>query len=90
MAMGMYQSQVVAFARYATAQVAYHERVLALHEADGTGCCRCCGRVWQCDQVVHSRQMIDHFGQWAPEDAEQLPCAELVRPYALREPDAVQ
>jgi hypothetical protein len=90
MAMGIYRSQVVAFVRYATAQVAYHERVLALHEVDGTGCCRFCGRVWPCDQVRHGQQMIDHFGQWALDvEAEQRPRAELVRPYALRDPDAV-
>ena len=81
--MGVYQSQVVAFARYATAQVAYHRQVLALHQIDGTGCCRHCGRVWPCDHMRHSRQMVDHFSQWAlDDDAEQATRdPDLVRPY---------
>jgi hypothetical protein len=84
MTVTQYQSQVVAFVRYATAQVAYHKRVLALHQLDGTGCCRFCGRVWPCDQARHSRRMVDHFSQWALDsDAGQSPQAgTLVRPYA--------
>jgi hypothetical protein len=82
-AMAMYQSQVVAFARYATAQTAYWQRILALHEVDGTGCCRFCGRAWPCDDLRHSQQMVEHFSQWAlPDDASRLlPDADLVRPY---------
>jgi hypothetical protein len=64
-AMAVYQSQAVAFARYATAQVTYWERVLALHQVDGTGCCQFCGRLWPCDQLRHSRRMVKHFRQWA-------------------------
>jgi hypothetical protein len=81
--MGVYQSQAVAFARYAAAQVAYHQQVLALHHVDGTGCCRFCGRVWPCDQLRHSRQMVDHFSQWALTDEPEpsLPDSDLVRPY---------
>jgi hypothetical protein len=75
-------SQVVAFAWYATAQVAFHERVVTLHQVDGTGCCRCCGRVWPCDQLRHSRRMVDHFGQWAlTDEPDPVPDAALVRPY---------
>ncbi|NJC72351.1 hypothetical protein HC031_21905 [Planosporangium thailandense] len=65
---GVYRSQVVAFAQYATSQVAHHRQVLALHRADGTGCCRHCGRVWPCEQVVHGRHMVDHFSEWALDD----------------------
>jgi hypothetical protein len=81
--MGVYQSQAVAFARYAAAQVAYHQQVLTLHQLDGTGCCRFCGRVWPCDQLRHSRQMVDHFSQWAltDESEQSVPDADLVRPY---------
>ncbi|MGC9669465.1 hypothetical protein ACNTMW_23295 [Planosporangium sp. 12N6] len=79
--MGVYESQVVAFARYATAQVVYHEQVIAQHQIDGTGCCRFCGRVWPCDQVRHSRGMVDHFSQWALTDEQPVPDPELVRPY---------
>ncbi|GAA1790069.1 hypothetical protein GCM10009835_04480 [Planosporangium flavigriseum] len=78
--MGVYQSQAVAFARYATAQVAYHEQVVARHQIDGTGCCRWCGRVWPCDQLRHARQMVDHFSQWALTD-EPARGTMLVRPY---------
>jgi hypothetical protein len=81
--MGVYQSQVLVFARYATAQVAHHQRVLALHQVDGTGCCRFCGRVWPCDHMRHSRRMVDHFSQWAlPDEIEKsLPDPSLARPY---------
>ncbi|MGC9668634.1 hypothetical protein ACNTMW_19015 [Planosporangium sp. 12N6] len=81
--MGVYRSQVVAFAQYAAAQVAYHRQILALHEIDGTGCCRQCGRVWPCDHTRHSRQMVGHFGQWAPDDNAEQPTRDpaLVRPY---------
>jgi hypothetical protein len=81
--MGVYESQVVAFALYATAQVAYHERAVALHQVDGTGCCQFCGRVWPCDQLRHSRQMADHYSQWALTDEQKQSVAdpELVRPY---------
>ncbi|GII22712.1 hypothetical protein Pme01_23090 [Planosporangium mesophilum] len=79
--MGVYESQVVAFARYAAAQVAYHERVVAQHQIDGTGCCRSCGRVWPCDQLQHSRGMVDHFSQWALAEKQAIPDPELVRPY---------
>ncbi|MGC9670623.1 hypothetical protein ACNTMW_29270 [Planosporangium sp. 12N6] len=78
--MGLYQSQVVAFARYAAAQVTYHRQVLALHEIDGTGCCRQCGRIWPCDHVRHSRQMAEHFSQWALTEEHQTD-PELVRRY---------
>jgi hypothetical protein len=81
--MGVYQSQAVAFARYAAAQVAYHQQVVARHLIDGTGCCRFCGRVWPCDQLRHSRSMVDHFSQWAPTDEPEpsLPESDLVRRY---------
>ncbi|GII23658.1 hypothetical protein [Planosporangium mesophilum] len=78
--MAVYQSQAVAFAQYATAQVAYHEQALALHELDGTGCCRFCGRAWPCDEARHSRRMVDHFSQWALID-EPAPTSGLVRTY---------
>ncbi|GAA1817378.1 hypothetical protein HC028_21165 [Planosporangium flavigriseum] len=79
--MGEYESQVVAFARYATAQVAHWDRVVALHQADCTGCCRFCGRVWPCDEARHSRRMVDHFSQWALTDEQPAPDPNLVRPY---------
>jgi hypothetical protein len=84
--MGEYESQSVAFARYASAQVAYWERVLALHQVDGTGCCRFCGRVWPCDELRHSRRMADHFSPWAATDEPErpLPNPDLVRPYVNR------
>lgn len=85
-AVGEYESQVVAFARYASAQVTYWERVLAFHQVDGTGCCGFCGRVWPCDELRHSRRMVDHYGQWAAteEAVPPLPAQELVRPYVQR------
>jgi hypothetical protein len=43
----------------------YWERVLALHQVDDTGCCRFCGRFSPCDQLRHSRRMVDHFNEWA-------------------------
>jgi hypothetical protein len=81
--MGEYQSQAIAFARYAAAQVTHHERVVALHQVDDTGCCRFCGRVWPCDQLRHSRNMVDHFSQWAltDESKQYLSDPDLVRPY---------
>jgi hypothetical protein len=83
--MGVYESQVVAFARYATAQVTHHERVVALHQVDGTGCCQFCGRVWPCDPLRHSRRMVDHFSQWALTGEQSLSVPELVRPYVCGE-----
>ncbi|WP_205862810.1 hypothetical protein [Planosporangium thailandense] len=80
--MTVYESQTVAFARYATAQVAHHRQVLARHQLDGTGCCRLCGRPWPCDDVRHSLRMADHFGQWALTDG---PEPVLVRPYVREE-----
>jgi hypothetical protein len=86
--MGLYQSQVVAFARYATAQVAHHQQVLALHQVDGTGCCRRCGRIWPCDHTRYSLQMADHFSQWAldEEPKQASPDPDLVRPYTTPTP----
>lgn len=88
---GVYQSQTVAFARYAAAQVAYHHQLLTLHQLDGTGCCRHCGRVWPCSHVLNSRQMVAHFSQWALDgDVGQSPQAgTLVRPYVRRDPEAI-
>lgn len=78
--MTVYESQAVAFARYAAAQVAYHEQVVTRHQIDGVGCCRTCGRVWPCDTVRHSLRMAGHFRQWAATD-DPASTAVLVRPY---------
>lgn len=78
--MTVYESQTVVFARYAAAQVAYHEQVVTRHQIDGVGCCRMCGRVWPCDEVRHSLRMADHFRQWALTDgSERTQEAVLVR-----------
>lgn len=80
--MGMYQSDVVAFAQFATAQVKYHQRVLLVHQPDGCGCCRHCGRQWPCDAQQHSLHMIGHYSQWALDADQETRTGELVRPYA--------
>lgn len=80
MAVGVYQSDAVAFARYAAAQVMFHRRVIALHQMDETQCCRHCGRVYPCDTTRYSKSMAEHFAQFAA-DEPPVPAGPVARPY---------
>lgn len=79
--MGVYRSQAVAFARYAGAQVAQATRMVNLHQPDGTGCCRSCGRPSTCDDAAHWLRVLAHYRPWAADDRTDHP--SLVRPYVL-------
>jgi hypothetical protein len=65
------------FAAYAADQVACGRRQLTEHVADGTGCCRICGRPSPCPAACEGAALVQHFHQWLPESS-------LVRPYVNR------
>lgn len=83
--MSVYRSQVVAFARYAGAQVAQAAYMLKLHRPDGTGCCRSCGRSFPCDDAAQWSRRFAHYRQWAVDEHIERP--SLVRPYVVLDPD---